>query len=62
MSKLCHPNVVQLLAARAWPPDYAFIVPFYQNGTLAELIHTLKWKPSWGAIINHSIETARGIK
>lgn len=62
LASLRHPNVVALTAARAWPPDYSFIVPFMRNGSLGDLVHVSKWKPSWGAILNHALEVAQGVR
>eukprot|EP00958_Prasinococcus_capsulatus_P001674 scaffold148_cov371-Prasinococcus_capsulatus_cf.AAC.18 len=39
LAGLKHPNLLPLLAARAWPPDYSFIFPYMENGSMEDLIH-----------------------
>ena len=44
LAGLKHPNLLPLLAARAWPPDYSFVFPYMENGSMNELIH-VRLKP-----------------
>jgi len=45
-SKLNHPNIVTLIGARAYPPDYYFLYQLYEHGNLGDALHVSDWRPS----------------
>lgn len=47
LSRLNHPNVLSILAARAYPPDYTLILPLQHNGSLHSVLHVKKLRADW---------------
>eukprot|EP00959_Pyramimonas_sp_CCMP1952_P135378 2832615-Pyramimonas_sp.AAC.1 len=55
-----HPNVVGAVCAKAYPPDYSFVLPLLKT-SLGKAIHEQRWRPSWTKIVRMGAEIAAGV-
>mmetsp|Transcript_32323 Transcript_32323/g.62144 ORF Transcript_32323/g.62144 Transcript_32323/m.62144 type:complete len:655 (+) Transcript_32323:114-2078(+) len=60
MMRLDHPNVVKLLAAKAHPPDYFFVLPLSERN-VAQAVHEQAWRPSWNKIVRLGLGISAGL-
>ena len=62
VSSLKHENVCAILGARAWPPEYALVFPWYENGSVHQAIHVNRWIPNLGGLYKVCWQTARALQ
>ena len=49
VASLKHENICSILGARAWPPEYALVFPWCENGSVHQAIHVNGGYQIWGA-------------
>ena len=62
LSELDSEFVCKLIGARAWPPEYAIVFPWYENGSVNEAIHVNRWVPNLGALLKVSWQIVKALK
>lgn len=61
LSKLQHPNVLQLIGARAHPPGYTLVLPRLLIGSASRAVHELHWYPTAAAVLKASYQLASAL-
>ena len=62
VSSLKHANVCQIVGARAWPPEYALVFPWCENGSVHQAIHRNRWVPNLGATYKVCAQTTAALR
>jgi len=62
VASLKHENICSILGARAWPPEYALVFPWCENGSVHQAIHVNRWVPNLGGAFKVCWQTAKALR